>query len=85
MAFESLPTSMLIFYVCYIFVTSDRAPGNCRFTATSAVLNNILAEVKERQITRTACNLKRMTRIFLKGGVSTTMCDNVSTKCYLQN
>jgi len=56
---------MLIFYVSYIFVTSDRAPGNCRFTATSAVLNNILAEVKERQITATACSFKkRMTRFF---------------------
>ena len=64
-------------------VTSDRAPGNCRFTATNAVLDNILAEVKERQITATACNFqKRMTRFFKKSGVRTTMCDNVSSKCY---
>ena len=39
MAFESLPISMLIFDVCYIFVTSDRAPGNCHFTATIACEN----------------------------------------------
>ena len=66
MAFESLPTSMLIFYLCYIFVTSDRAPENCRFTPANVVLDNILAEVKERQITATAYNLKRMTRSFFK-------------------
>ena len=103
---------MFIFDVCYIFVTSDRAPGNCRFiatiacenirflslaakseekrmfsqaAATNAVLVNILAEVKERQITATACNLKRTTRFFLKSGVRTTMCDNVGTKCYQES
>ena len=53
--------------------------------ATSAVLVNILAEVKERQITATACNLKRTTRFFLKSGVRTTMCDNVGTKCYQES
>ena len=69
MAFESLTISTLIFDVCYISVTSDRAPGNCRFTATNAVLDNILAEVKERQITATACNFqKRMTRFLKKVG-----------------
>ena len=31
--------SLLIFDVCYIFVTSDRAPGNCHFTATIACEN----------------------------------------------
>ena len=86
---------MLICDLCYIFVTSDRAPGNCCFTATiacenirllslaakseekrmfsqaaatNAVLVNILAELKERQITATACNLKRTTRFFSKVG-----------------
>ena len=58
MAFESLPISMLIFDVCYIFVTSDRAPVNCLLTPTNAVLDDILTEVKERQITATACDLK---------------------------
>ena len=36
--------------------------------ATNAVLVNILAELKERQITATACNLKRTTKFFSKVG-----------------
>ena len=54
---------MLIFDVCY----SDRAPGNCLLTPTNAVLDDILTEVKERQITATACNLKIISdKVFLK-------------------